>query len=259
MRKNLKQKQLEYNEWFKKWKNKIKDPNNPYSMRQFSMDLKTIFGKKNMTCVSPYSDEVHPRMAYIACAEMGAKDMNLSELFGIHIDTLMDWKRRHKKFRQYIKAGKDKFDTENVEKILVKRALGYKTKTTKITYKGGQEESRIVEIKEVPGDVKAAMFWLRNRMPERWPELRDIAKLNAQRRQIADDKRRTQVKQIGEEKASKMTEAAAGVAKVLIESGVIDLEGKIRKKHQRSEMVIDDAVDAEYTVEDLKEEEIKEE
>ncbi len=60
-------------------------------------------------------------------------------------------------------------ENEQVERALLRRALGYDYKElrTEETDKG----SKSVEVtKHLPPDIRAAVFWLKNRMPERWSD-----------------------------------------------------------------------------------------
>lgn len=65
-----------------------------------------------------------------------------------------------------IKKAKEKPD-EEVEKSLFKRATGYKYNEEK-TEQFATRIRNTTTIKEVPPDVTACIFWLCNRMPERW-------------------------------------------------------------------------------------------
>lgn len=118
----------------------------------------------------------YARQARVACEEGGFTDIKLARLFDVSKATITNWKKDHPEFLASIKEGKEKYDTENVENSLLKRALGYqyneivkevdplskKLATTKITRK------------EVSGDVKAQTFWLRNRSRERWPDTKTV-------------------------------------------------------------------------------------
>ena len=110
-----------------------------------------------------YSDR-YPAMAFMACAEMGATNRQLARLFGVGSSTLDRWIARHAEFRGAIKRGKAQFDTEVVERALLRRACGYGYAERTKRY---GELVREVH-KEVPPDVKAAIFWLINRAPGHW-------------------------------------------------------------------------------------------
>ena len=57
---------------------------------------------------------------------------------------------------------------KQVEKALLSRALGITVTESKTesSEKGG--EKTVTTVKEVPPDISAQMFWLKNRCPEQW-------------------------------------------------------------------------------------------
>ena len=120
----------------------------------------------------------YARQAEVACAEGGFTDVKLAKLFGVSKSTINKWKHDHPEFSDSVKAGKEKYDTENVEDALLKRALGYKYNeiTKEVDPLSKKVSTSKIVRKEVAGDVKAQTFWLRNRNRDRWP---DTHKLDA--------------------------------------------------------------------------------
>lgn len=96
-------------------------------------------------------------------ARDGLTDEQIAANIGIHVRTLYEWKKRNQQIMQSIKKGKEVVDYE-VENALLKKALGYTVKEEKVTKDGEVVECK----KEVPGDVTAQIFWLKNRKPEKW-------------------------------------------------------------------------------------------
>jgi hypothetical protein len=120
-----------------------------------------------------YDPEFVP-MAQVAC-ENGFTDLKLAKLFRVSKSLINNWKKDYPEFLAAIKAGKDKYDTENVETALLKRALGYSyEETTKELDEDGDMEITKKVRKQVAGDVKAQTFWLRNRNRERWPDMKNL-------------------------------------------------------------------------------------
>ena len=117
----------------------------------------------------------YPRIAEVACAEGGFTDAKLAKLFDVYIGTISFWKKEHPEFLEAVKRGKDKFDTENVENSLLKRALGYQYKEIVKEVDPSTKELCTTKItrKDVAADVKAQTFWLRNRNRERWPDTKN--------------------------------------------------------------------------------------
>ena len=106
---------------------------------------------------------------------------------GVGQRTFYEWKTRYPQFLQSIKKGKSPVDIE-VEHALLKRAKGYTYVETTTEFdvvdtgRVDEDGKPIVEHKiksvksvkkEVPPDVGAAAFWLKNRRPDRWREKRE--------------------------------------------------------------------------------------
>ena len=85
-------------------------------------------------------------------SELGATDAELAEFFEIDLRTLYRWKVEHEKFRHAIKPAKDIAD-ERVERSLYQMAMGNA---------------------DLPPNVAAAIFWLKNRQPGRWRDRQDL-------------------------------------------------------------------------------------
>lgn len=98
-------------------------------------------------------------------ARDGLTDKQIAHNIGITEQTLNVWKKTYPSFSESLKRGKEIVDYE-VENALLKRALGYKTTEQKLTKDGD-----IVEVeKDVPGDVTAQIFWLKNRKADKWKD-----------------------------------------------------------------------------------------
>ncbi len=97
---------------------------------------------------------------------LGAKDKEIAEFFNIAESTLNNWKKTIPAFMESIRAGKEDADA-NVTESLYKRALGYTVTETK-EEDGTNGKKSTVATKHIPGDTSSAIFWLKNRQPERW-------------------------------------------------------------------------------------------
>lgn len=96
-------------------------------------------------------------------ARDGLTDEQIASNMGIRRETLIDWKKKYPNISNTLKRGKEVVDYE-VENALLKRALGYTVKEEKLT-----KDGEVVELeREVPGDVTAQIFWLKNRKPDAW-------------------------------------------------------------------------------------------
>ena len=98
-------------------------------------------------------------------ARDGLTDRQIAQNAGITESTLYEWKNKYPEISESLKKGKEIVDYQ-VENALLKKALGYKTTEMRLTKDGD-----LVEVeKEVPGDVAAQIFWLKNRKPDKWKD-----------------------------------------------------------------------------------------
>jgi transposase-like protein len=115
----------------------------------------------------------YAKEAFEYCAIFGADDKMLAKKFGVAESTLYLWKLKHNEFSEALKAGKEEFDTKNVEKALRDRALGYEHDDVHISnYQG---EITVTPIKKkYPPDTTACIFWLKNRQPDKWRDKQEL-------------------------------------------------------------------------------------
>jgi len=91
---------------------------------------------------------------------------------GVSVATFETYKNRYPEFLAAIKRGKAPVDFE-VENALLKRALGYEADDIHVSNYMG--DVTITPIKKVyPPDVTAAIFWLKNRQPARWRDVKGV-------------------------------------------------------------------------------------
>ena len=116
-------------------------------------------------------------------ADEGLSDAEIAIGCGIELPTLRLWKRKYPDFAEALGLGKQNADYDIV-RALYKRATGYNVSVDK-TYKlkrvefDPQTGKKIREYEElatgvdtahIPADLRAEIFWLKNRLPERWCE-----------------------------------------------------------------------------------------
>lgn len=111
-------------------------------------------------------------------ASEGLTDLELAYKMGIVRTTLAEWKVKVPLISDTIKKGKEKVDRK-VEQTLLERAMGgYKIKETKKIIRrlpNGEQDVKIEEVeKEIPADITAIIFWLKNRMPKEWRDKQNI-------------------------------------------------------------------------------------
>lgn len=104
-------------------------------------------------------------------ARDGLTDEQIAKNMQVSTATLYNWKKDYLEILEALKKGKEVVDYE-VENALLKRALGYTVKEEKLT-----KDGEVVELeREVPGDVTAQIFWLKNRKPAEWKDKREDEK-----------------------------------------------------------------------------------
>jgi hypothetical protein len=103
---------------------------------------------------------------------LGATDRDMADFFDVDERTINRWKKSHQEFCQSIKKGKLEADA-NVASSLYKKAIGFKHKDSKIFLNEGKAVIVPTE-KQYPPDATAAIFWLKNRQPEKWRDTKNI-------------------------------------------------------------------------------------
>ncbi|SFS30693.1 terminase [Lutibacter maritimus] len=103
---------------------------------------------------------------------LGATDIEMADFFGVVESTINLWKLKHKEFSESIKKGKIEADA-NVASSLYKKAIGFKHPDTKVFLHDGKPVKVPVEKHYAP-DSTAAIFWLKNRQPEKWRDTKNI-------------------------------------------------------------------------------------
>jgi hypothetical protein len=98
----------------------------------------------------------------------GKTDAEVADIVGVCEKTINNWKGRHPKFLEALKESKEIAD-ELVEASLFSRAVGYSHADVKVITSFGNIEI-VPCTKYYPPDTTAAIFWLKNRQPERWRE-----------------------------------------------------------------------------------------
>jgi hypothetical protein len=126
---------------------------------------------------SKYDPEVMPTLAAQKMREGYTREM-LAEYFGVTAKTIYEWQDKFSEFREALKSEGAYVDAQ-VENALLRRALGgivtNHTVTEETTYfKDGtlSKEKRVEEYGEAPPDTTSMIFWLKNRQPARWRDVK---------------------------------------------------------------------------------------
>lgn len=99
-------------------------------------------------------------------ARRGLTDEQIAHNCGISAKTLYEWKKKFSKFCEALKNGKEVADIQ-VENALYKRAVGYQYQEKTVEESENGTKVKFVT-KEMPPDVTAQIFWLKNRQPDLW-------------------------------------------------------------------------------------------
>lgn len=99
-------------------------------------------------------------------ARDGLTQEQMAHNMGCSLSTLKDWIGKYPAISAAIKKGREVCDYM-VENALVKRALGYTYEEVTVEQRPDGNVRKLVK-KQVPPDVGAAIFYLKNRMPKKW-------------------------------------------------------------------------------------------
>ncbi len=130
-------------------------------------------------------DDAYPDQAG-KLAKLGLTDAEMAAYFEVAESTFHLWKIEHPEFSESIKRGKVLSDADVADKLF-ERATGaewheeqaFKLKTVEfdLDTKVRVETERIEVIslkKAAPADTAAAIFWLKNRQPDKWRDKQQV-------------------------------------------------------------------------------------
>lgn len=105
------------------------------------------------------------------CA-LGATDSQLADFFEVAVSTISLWKVEHSEFSEALKMAKGEADSK-VEQSLYRRAMGYECDEVDIRVIANVLVQTPIR-KIYPPDTTAAIFWLKNRRPGDWREVKAV-------------------------------------------------------------------------------------
>jgi len=109
----------------------------------------------------------YPDLARRLCV-LGGTNEELATFFEVSRSTIDEWLRVHPEFAEAVRKGRDMIDMVVADKLLT-RALGYTQEGKKYVLHRG-EEKELRHVVHHPPDVRACIFWLRNRRRKHWLE-----------------------------------------------------------------------------------------
>lgn len=105
-------------------------------------------------------------------ARDGLTDEQIAKKLRVSRKTLYEWIKKYSDIGDALKRGKEVVDYA-VESALLKRALGYEVEETKEEDSDKDGHKSITTKRHIPADPTAAIFWLKNRRPDKWRDRRD--------------------------------------------------------------------------------------
>ena len=118
-----------------------------------------IFQEENKKKMNKFESCIRPRLDEIGkLLKQGMSTGELASSLGISVSTLRRYRRSEPELAALFEEVRSKED-DLVEAALLKRATGYEN----------------ADGKEIPPDVRAAVFWLKNRRPQEWKDRRELS------------------------------------------------------------------------------------
>jgi hypothetical protein len=147
----------------------------PKRKRTTKETVEAIMETATMGRPSSYRAEYADQAAKLC--RLGATDAQLADFFDVSVTTIKNWQARHPQFLAALKAGKDEAD-DRVERSLYHRAIGYDYDSVKVFNANGSPLIVPYRTTALP-DVTAAIFWLKNRRPDRWRDVHKYEQIDA--------------------------------------------------------------------------------
>lgn len=119
---------------------------------------------------SKYKEEFADQ-AYKYCL-LGARNEDLARFFAVSIKTVYHWQEDHPEFAEALRQGKEHADSA-VAESLFRRARGYNYTSQKVVLnKASKLHETVAYEAHMPPDTVACIFWLKNRRPDLWRDMR---------------------------------------------------------------------------------------
>jgi len=106
-------------------------------------------------------------------AHLGATDMEIADFFEVNVKTIYQWKHTHLEFGNALKVGKETAD-ERVKRSLYMRAIGFEHDAVKVAFDKDGNPLYAPYREYVVPDTTAAIFWLKNRIPNEFRDRKEL-------------------------------------------------------------------------------------
>ena len=123
---------------------------------------------------SKYFTHVKPRLNEIkGWARNGLVDEQIAQNLGVATSTFYEYKKKFPELSEALKLNKEAADLE-VENASFKSAVGYEyEEVTRELINGELVVTKVVK-KHMPPNVTAQIFWLKNRLPDKWRDRHEV-------------------------------------------------------------------------------------
>lgn len=135
------------------------------------------------TRADPAYKPEYVRAAKFLC-QRGAILSELAEAFGVSTQAIHNWIIKYPEFGDAVHAGAHEMFDPRVERSLAEQALGYYVDEEEVHIVGSQDDKyaeKVTVRKYVKPNVTAAIFFLKNRLPEKY---RDVHKLEVESKEL---------------------------------------------------------------------------
>lgn len=142
--------------------------------------------------LTKWEQSVLPRLDEVeAWARDGVSDKDIAHNLGIALSTLYDYKSQHEELSRAMARGKTYVDDVIVTNAYLRRIVGYDAQEVKREYKIQEDGTRLLikettQTRHIPGDPRAAEFWLCSRQPKKWSKTINQAISAAQDAQVVE-------------------------------------------------------------------------
>ena len=152
-----------------------KEPDDPKALKKARKAVDTVLeaedfignvgGKK----LSDYKPEYAP-LASIVVGVYGSTPQELAKVFGVKPAIIAMWINRHADFRDAIENATRNCNIRVMDRLF-RQCMGYKFKTERLFYDGrrGKVVKGVYTETKQP-ETQAMIFWLKNRMPDKWQD-----------------------------------------------------------------------------------------
>jgi hypothetical protein len=112
--------------------------------------------------------------ARLVCSIYGSTIEELANYFNVTDGTIQRWLKKHPEFRDAVHSQSSRANVKVMQR-LYRRAMGFRIRTEKIFYdvKRG-DVVRVPTTEYYPPSETAIFFWLKNRMPDQWKDMKEV-------------------------------------------------------------------------------------